>query len=107
MQNIDPCTMPPSSDIDTLASQRRFKDCAHQKEPGCAGRSAIEDGSLNPRRLENYLKLKKEARYEGLSSRQIETEKFNEMFAEVGGMKNARKFMKEKKNAAFKMIAQI
>ncbi|MGV8906992.1 MAG: ribosome small subunit-dependent GTPase A [Acetobacterium sp.] len=85
------------SDIDALASQYRFKDCAHQKEPGCAVRSAIEDESLNPRRLENYLKLKKEARYEGLSSRQIETEKFNKMFAEVGGMKNARKFMKEKK----------
>lgn len=84
------------SDIDALASQCRFKDCAHKKEPGCAVRGAIEDGSLNPRRLENYLKLKKEARYEGLSSRQIETEKCNEMFDEVGGMKNARKFMKEK-----------
>ncbi|HEY5557979.1 ribosome small subunit-dependent GTPase A [Acetobacterium sp.] len=84
------------SDIEVLASQCRFKDCAHKKEPGCAVRGAIEDGSLNPRRLENYLKLKKEARYEGLSSRQIESEKFNEMFAEVGGMKKARKIMKEK-----------
>ena len=46
--------------------------------------------------LKTYLKLKKEARYEGLSSKQIETEKFNEMFKEVGGMKNARKLMKEK-----------
>jgi len=84
------------SDIDALASQCRFKDCAHKKEPGCAVRGAIKDESLHPRRLENYLKLKKEARYEGLSSKQIETEKFNEMFKEVGGMKNARKLMKEK-----------
>jgi ribosome biogenesis GTPase len=85
------------SDIDALAQQCRFKDCAHKKEPGCAVRSAIEDGSLSSRRFENYLKLKKEARYEGLSSKQIEIEKFNEMFKEFGGMKKAKKVIKEKK----------
>jgi len=50
-------------------------------------------------RLANYLKLKKEAKYEGLNSKQIETEKFTAMFAEVGGMKKARKLIKEKNKA--------
>lgn len=89
------------SDIDTLAHQCRFKDCAHKKEPDCAVRAAIQEGSLDPRRLVNYLKLKKEAHYEGLSSRQIEAEKSREMFAEVGGMKNVKKFLKEKKKRGY------
>lgn len=84
------------SDIDELSTRCRFKDCTHQNGSDCAVRIAIEKGQLDEHRLESYLKLKKEARYEGLSSRQIETEKMNAMFAGVGGMKNARKFIKEK-----------
>lgn len=84
------------ADIDELAAACRFKDCAHDKEPGCAVRARIEAGKLDAKRLENYLKLKKEAGYEGLNSRQIETQKINTMFAGFGGIKNARKFAKEK-----------
>lgn len=84
------------SDIDDLSTRCRFKDCTHQSGSDCAVRMAIENGQLDEQRLESYLKLKKEARYEGLSSRQIETEKMNAMFAGIGGMKNARKFIKEK-----------
>lgn len=84
------------ADIDALAAQCRFGDCAHKSEPGCAVRAAIDDGSLDKRRLESYLKLKKEARYEGLNARQIETAKITEMFASVGGVKNAKRMMKEK-----------
>ncbi len=83
-------------DIDELAAQCRFRDCTHTKEPYCAVRQAIEEGRLSPERLASYVKLKKEARYEGLNSRQIEAEKIASMFAEVGGIKNARKFGKEK-----------
>lgn len=56
------------------------------------------EGKLAAERLASYLKLKKEAKYEGLNSRQIETEKLNTIFAGVGGMKNARKFMKDKQS---------
>lgn len=84
------------SDIDTLSEKCRFKDCSHKSEPGCAVRAAIESGELDEQRLESYFKLKKEAKYDGLNSRQIETEKINTMFAEVGGIKNARRFAKEK-----------
>ena len=84
------------ADIDDLSQMCRFSDCTHTKEPGCAVRNAVEDGSLSEERLESYFKLKKEAKYDGLNSKQIETEKVKRMFKDVGGMKNARKFFKEK-----------
>lgn len=84
------------ADIDELAARCRFHDCTHTREPDCAVRQAIGEGRLSAERLENFLKMQKEAKYDGLNSKQIETEKFSAMFAAVGGMKNARKFMKEK-----------
>jgi ribosome biogenesis GTPase / thiamine phosphate phosphatase len=55
-------------DIDTIALNCRFKDCGHDKEPGCAVQNAVNNGSLDPKRLENFIKLKKEFSY--LSDRQ-------------------------------------
>lgn len=86
------------SDIVTLATQCKFSDCSHHNEPKCAVQQAIRDGELQADRLASYLLLKKEAKYDGLNSRQIEAEKLNTMFAEVGGMKNARKFIKNKQS---------
>lgn len=48
------------SEIEDLARQCRFHDCAHESEPGCAVLGAIEDGSLAERRLESYRKLLRE-----------------------------------------------
>ncbi|MFE2373227.1 ribosome small subunit-dependent GTPase A [Streptomyces sp. NPDC059398] len=48
------------SEIDTLAQECRFHDCAHATEPGCAVLAAIDDGSLPVRRLESYRKLLRE-----------------------------------------------
>ncbi|GGM41084.1 putative ribosome biogenesis GTPase RsgA [Paraliobacillus quinghaiensis] len=84
------------ADIDELSLKCKFNDCTHSSEPKCAVQEAINNGLLTEDRLSNYLKLKKEAKYEDLNFKQIETEKFNEMFKGVGGMKNARKFIKEK-----------
>jgi len=47
-------------DIDTLAKQCKYSDCAHDKEPGCAVRKAVNDGEIDQRRLNNYHKLVKE-----------------------------------------------
>lgn len=85
------------SDIDELASDCRFKDCSHKNELGCAVKAAIENGALEPERLESYFKLKKEVKYDGLNSRQIEKEKISEMFSEFDGIKNAKKFIKTNK----------
>lgn len=83
------------ADIEELAQGCRFRDCTHTSEAGCALRTAVEEGSLDERRLENYFKIKRESGYEGLSSREIESKKLERMFKEVGGMKNARKFIKD------------
>lgn len=85
------------SDIDELSKQCRFNDCTHTKEPGCAVRYAVENNQLSEDRLSSYFKLKKEAKYDGLNSKQIENKKLNDIFKEVGGMKNARKYIKNKR----------
>ena len=83
------------SDIDNLSQKCRFSDCTHSSEPGCAVKQALEDGILSPRRLESYQKLKREARYDGLSFKQIEVQKLNTMFEGIGGMKNARRYVRK------------
>nr|WP_320115878.1 ribosome small subunit-dependent GTPase A [uncultured Desulfuromonas sp.] len=47
-------------EIEQLAQRCRFNDCSHQTEHGCAVIEAMENGSLDPRRLASYLKLKAE-----------------------------------------------
>jgi ribosome biogenesis GTPase len=44
-------------DIETLATQCRFTDCAHDREPGCAVKAAIERGELDRDRLRHYRHL--------------------------------------------------
>ncbi|MGV9248199.1 ribosome small subunit-dependent GTPase A [Streptomyces sp. NPDC003710] len=48
------------SEIEELAAQCRFHDCAHGTEPGCAVRAALEAGELPERRLDSYRKLLRE-----------------------------------------------
>lgn len=47
-------------DIEALAVRCRFRDCAHDHEPGCAVVAAQEDGTLDAARLANYRKLRRE-----------------------------------------------
>jgi ribosome biogenesis GTPase len=89
------------SDIDELAINCVFRDCTHRNEPNCAVQKAINTGVLPKERFDSYLKLLKEAKYEGMDSKMIEKEKINEMFKGVGGIKNARKFIKEKHKKRF------
>ncbi|WP_225830643.1 ribosome small subunit-dependent GTPase A [Streptomyces sp. NK08204] len=48
------------AEIQELAGRCRFHDCAHETEPGCAVRSAVDSGELPVRRLESYRKLMRE-----------------------------------------------
>lgn len=50
-------------DVEELFTLCRFADCAHDQEPGCAVRAAIEAGDLDERRYESYRKLRREERY--------------------------------------------
>jgi ribosome biogenesis GTPase len=47
-------------DIEELARHCRFRDCGHSSEPGCAVRSALEEGRLDADRWAHYQKLSQE-----------------------------------------------
>jgi len=47
-------------DLESLAAQCRFTDCTHHKEPDCAVRAALAEGTLDVERLESWRKLQRE-----------------------------------------------
>jgi ribosome biogenesis GTPase len=47
-------------DIEALAAECRFRDCAHASEPGCAVLAAVDDGSLELDRLRSWRKFQRE-----------------------------------------------
>jgi ribosome biogenesis GTPase len=47
-------------DIQALSHECRFKDCRHVGEPGCAVRTAVDEGQLPEDRYASYVKLQKE-----------------------------------------------
>jgi ribosome biogenesis GTPase / thiamine phosphate phosphatase len=70
-------------EIEARASQCRFRDCAHQQEPGCAVREALAAGALDEERFQSYEKLKREMkqlilRQDGRAER-IETQRWKKL----------------------------
>jgi ribosome biogenesis GTPase len=51
------------ADVDEVARECRFGDCAHESEPGCAVLAAAEDGRLDEDRLASWRKLQRELAY--------------------------------------------
>lgn len=47
-------------DVEALMTECRFRNCSHGTEPGCAVEAAIEQGALDRRRFDSYLKLERE-----------------------------------------------
>jgi ribosome biogenesis GTPase / thiamine phosphate phosphatase len=47
-------------DIEALAADCRFRDCAHAREPGCAVLAAVDHGTLALDRLRSWRKLQRE-----------------------------------------------
>ncbi|MDD4876670.1 MAG: ribosome small subunit-dependent GTPase A [Dehalococcoidales bacterium] len=80
------------NDIEMLAKRCRFSDCSHNIESGCAVRAAIEQGDLDPARLESYRKLQKELNY--LASREEGSARLYEKLK----YKQIAKWSKELKN---------
>jgi ribosome biogenesis GTPase / thiamine phosphate phosphatase len=50
------------AEVSELASGCRFSDCSHEREPGCAVRSALGAGTLSAERWQSYRKLRRELR---------------------------------------------
>lgn len=51
------------ADVEALAEACRFRDCSHQREPGCAVRDALERGDLDPARFRRYQRVDRERAY--------------------------------------------
>jgi ribosome biogenesis GTPase len=47
-------------DLEALAAECRFRDCAHMREPGCAVLRAVDEGTLELDRLRSWRKLQRE-----------------------------------------------
>ena len=48
------------ADIDALTAECKFSDCSHRKDSKCAIRAAVDAGTLDPARYENFLELENE-----------------------------------------------
>lgn len=48
------------ADVDALGASCRFRDCRHDREPGCAVKAAVEEGTLDAARYDSYLRLSHE-----------------------------------------------
>lgn len=80
------------ADIETLAVQCRFADCTHNREPGCAIRAALQDGTLSEERWNSYRKLKTESAYAADEAAYLEAKrnKFKEI-AKINRQHNKKK----------------
>lgn len=81
------------ADVVELASQCKFRDCAHESEPGCAVQAAIADGRLDADRLERYRKLEAEERHNtaSLAERRAYDKNFGKMIKTVTKAHKGRK----------------
>jgi ribosome biogenesis GTPase len=83
------------ADIEVLAGQCRFSDCAHEKEPGCAVRAAIEAGELDPDRWRSFQKLQAELAFERRKEDPRAAQENKKLW--IGRHKAARAWMKQKR----------
>jgi ribosome biogenesis GTPase len=77
-------------DLAALATQCKFGDCAHETEPGCAVRTAVENGEVSPERLKRWAKLVAEERFNSasLSERRANDKAFHKMVRKTIEAKN-------------------
>lgn len=78
------------SDIVALSSSCRHRDCTHTCEPDCAVLDAVQSGEIGQEHFENYLKLKKESEFGGMSH--AERRKKNRKFGRY--IKSAKRDLK-------------
>jgi ribosome biogenesis GTPase len=81
------------SDIEELARSCRFGDCAHQTEPGCAVQAAVQDGTLDAKRLERWEKLRREdvRNSESIAEARARGKAFGRMVKEAMGSRKSRR----------------
>ena len=73
------------ADIGDLAKRCRFADCQHETEPDCAVQQAIQSGTLELRRLQNYQKLQREQAHnaETLAEKHVRDQRFGRFIKSI------------------------
>ncbi|MFY0617226.1 ribosome small subunit-dependent GTPase A [Shimia sp.] len=81
------------ADVVELAGQCKFRDCAHESEPGCAVQAAIATGTLDAARLERWRKLEAEERHNtaSLAEKRAYDKNFGKMIKTVTKAHKGRK----------------
>jgi ribosome biogenesis GTPase len=79
------------ADIEALIASCRFTNCTHLSEPGCAVRSALENGTLDEARYRSYLKLQRELRHLERRKNQMKSRQEQRDFA-----KRIRQYVKQR-----------
>jgi ribosome biogenesis GTPase len=83
-------------DIEALAETCRFRDCSHASEPGCAVRSALETGALDPGRWRSFQKLKRELAFQERKEDRVAREAHRRHWAQVAKSARAGKKIRGK-----------
>jgi ribosome biogenesis GTPase len=84
-------------DVEAMAAQCRFTDCAHLTEPGCAVQAALADGTLPSERWESYTKLQRElAHLERRLDKRLQAEE-RKRWAKAGAEGRARMLAKRRR----------
>lgn len=81
-------------EIEVAAGSCRFRNCTHQHEPGCAVREALEEGSLDRSRYENYEKLQRELKHLSLQEDRHAQQKERRRWKSLSRMARDRAAMK-------------
>lgn len=76
-------------DLEELATHCRFRNCAHDSEPGCAVRAAVEAGTMEPERLARWQMLRAEdaRNSETLSESRAKAKRFGKVVKEAKRIK--------------------
>ncbi len=77
-------------DIEELVTKCRFFDCKHKGEPGCAIREALNNGSLEMKRWESWMKLQKEMTNFEYRKRMKQKIKEKQWIKQMSGSKKTR-----------------
>ncbi len=80
--------------ITKLAKNCRYSDCTHIHESGCAVLNAVEDGTLDKKMYENYLKLEREQQH--FTATLAERRKKDKAFGKM-----VKQYVKEKKKGKY------
>ncbi len=79
------------AEVAEVAETCRFSDCAHESEPGCALRAALEAGELDPARVNRWKELRAETEAAQILARPDEARKAGKRFARMAKEAQRRK----------------